>query len=276
MPISLQQRAFFETFGYLRFDGLLADRIGEIAAAFDEVWEENGGGHNGRAHDGAKRSCIVPFIDRHPLLSGLLDEPRITEIAETLLGADFNYCTSDGNYYSGDTFWHSHPFFGNRKALKIAFYLDALTRDTGCLRVIPGSHRLGDAYSDSLNDGIAQSRDLWNIDPSEIPSVALECKPGDILVFNHCLKHGSFGGGSRRRLFVINCSERFPEENLPDLREMVSGLARFWVDSFYGEVMVSTADARRMSHLEQVLANQDHLPALAARMRAQSHEPSRG
>ena len=36
--------------------------------------------------------------------------------------------------------------------IKIAFYLDPLTADSGSLRVIPGSHRIGDAYATALND----------------------------------------------------------------------------------------------------------------------------
>lgn len=276
MAISSQQQAFYHTFGYLRFDGLVADRVDEITRAFEEVWEENGGGHGGLPHDDERRSCIVPFIDRHEVLCSLLDDDRIVEIPEALLGADFNYCTSDGNYYAGDTNWHSHPFFGNRRALKLAFYLDPLTRENGALRVIPGSHRFGDSYTDKLHETLPRTAELFGIAPAQVPSVALECRPGDVLVFNHCLKHGSFGGGSRRRLFVINCSERFPDEEVGHLREMVAALARFWASSFYGEIMVRTAGERRMRHLEQVLANQEHLPTLAAQARASSPEPARG
>ena len=39
-----QQLSFFETFGYLSFPGLLADRIEEIDREFEAVWEANGGG----------------------------------------------------------------------------------------------------------------------------------------------------------------------------------------------------------------------------------------
>ena len=37
----------------------------------------------------------------------LIDDPRIHALATTLLGDDFNYMGSDGNYYVGDTGWHS-------------------------------------------------------------------------------------------------------------------------------------------------------------------------
>lgn len=94
--LSEQQRNFFETFGYLGFPGLLADRAAEIDAAFEGVWGERGGGHNGQPHAGTARSCIVPFIDQSAVLSSLLDDPRIHGIATALLGDDFNYMGSDG------------------------------------------------------------------------------------------------------------------------------------------------------------------------------------
>ena len=49
---------------------------------------------------------------------------------------------SDGNYYVGDTAWHpdglGEYLYGR---IKVSFYLDGVQADTGCLRVIPGSHR---------------------------------------------------------------------------------------------------------------------------------------
>jgi hypothetical protein len=276
MHLTPQQRSYFDTFGFLIFPGLVADCIDEITTAFENVWRERGGGHNGKPHSGERRSLIVPFIDQHERLCALLDDVRISGIVESLLGPDFNYWTSDGNYYTGDTKWHSHPFFGNLRAVKLAFYLDPLKAETGCLRVIPGSHKFGDTYANELHAFLKDSEELWSLSPSQVPSVALETQPGDVIVFNHCIKHGSFGGGKQRRLFVINCCERFPDEKLDVLQTMVGSMARFWVDSVYGKAMVETADAKRMKHLEQILANQNHLPALAAKAKLEMSEPSRG
>ena len=86
---------FFKTFGYLSFPQLMADRITAIQDAFETVWRERGGGHNGQPHEGTARSCIVPFIDQHEELCSLLDDPRILAIAKTLLGDNFNYMGSE-------------------------------------------------------------------------------------------------------------------------------------------------------------------------------------
>ena len=273
-----QQMGFFRTFGYLGFPGLMADRIEEIVHEFEAVWAAHGSGHNGKPHDGRARSCIVPFIDQSEVLCSLLDDPRILGIASSILGDDFNYTGSDGNFYVGETRWHSD---GGRKPedpihIKIAFYLDPLTRDTGALRVIPGSHHFGDDYADSLSDQVRDNQELWGLHGQDIPAAILETQPGDLVMFNHNTKHAAFGGGIRRRMFTINLGQRYPENRLDDLRKQIATAARFWIDRKYGEKMVRTAGPERMRHLEQNMANDRHLAELSRQARERMSEPSRG
>lgn len=273
-----QQLSFFRTFGYLSFPGLMTDRIEEIQSEFETVWEMHGGGHNGKPHDEKARSCIVPFIDQSEVLCTLLDDPRILGIAYSILGDDFNYTGSDGNFYVGETRWHSD---GARKPedpmyIKIAFYLDHLTRDTGALRVIPGSHLLGDGYADALSNRIGNSQEQWGLHGRDIPAAVLETHPGDLVMFNHNTKHAAFGGGVRRRMFTINLSQRYPEDRLDDLRSQIATASRFWINRKYGEKMVRTAGPERMRHLEQNLANDGHLAELSRQARERMSEPSRG
>ena len=58
-----RQLHFFDTFGYIALPGLMTDKIAEITEAFEQIWTDHGGGHNGKPHDGVNRSCIVPFLD---------------------------------------------------------------------------------------------------------------------------------------------------------------------------------------------------------------------
>ncbi len=271
-----QQLTFFNTFGFLAFPGLLNDRIDAIIANFEKVFEERGGGHSGLKHDGKKRSCIAQFADLNPVLSNLIDDPRILGIAESLVGEDFNYMGSDGNYYAGDTSWHSDGWHRQIKHIKLAYYLDPLTRDTGCLRVIPGSHRIGEGFSELVQEQIFGSEKTWALHGRDVPALALETKPGDVLVFNHNLKHASFGGSGWRRMFTMNCCQRYPEALLPELRDYISGGARFWVERAYGDAMMQTASPARQRHLEQVMANDGHLAELSRKARAEMAEPSRG
>lgn len=277
LKLTAAQHNFFDTFGYLGFPGLLADRAEEIIKHFEIVFTSKGGGHYGKPHDGKARSCIVPFIDQDEYLCTLLEDPRIHGILTSLLGDDFNYMGSDGNYYVGNTNWHSDSGFVSRRLhLKIAFYLDPVAKDSGCLRVIPGSHRVGDPFAEKIQQDIWKCRENWGVDGPNVPCVPLETKPGDIVLFNHDLKHASFHGATNRRMFTINACQRYPESDLTALREYIGSHARFWLDRQYSETMIRTAPPQRQRHLEQAMANDGHLAALSAKARQTMTEPARG
>ena len=276
--LTKEQLAQFDTFGYLGFPGLLADRADEIIAAFEAVWAKHGGGHDGKPHDEKARSVVVQFLDQSEVLSTLLDDLRIHDIAASILGDDFNYMGSDGNFYVGDTRWHSDGYGGRGglKHIKLAFYLDPITRDTGALRVMPGSHRVGEPYAEQLQREVQKSGELWGIPGSQVPAQALETKAGDVLVFNHDIKHSAWGGSTRRRMFTMNCCQRYPEDKLADLRNYIGGGARFFVERAYDDMIVRTASPERRVHLEQVLANDGHLAELSRKARLEKAEPARG
>lgn len=274
--LTKEQLTFFHTFGFLSFPGLLNDRIDRIIEEFEVLWALQGGGHFGQAHDGKRRSCIAPCIDRSVYLSTMLDDPRLEGIAASILGDDFNYMGSDGNLYAGDTGWHSDGWHREQIHIKLAFYLDPVVRDTGCLRVIPGSHRIGDQFAEALQRDIYEVEKTWGMHGRDVPCVALETKPGDVVLFNHNTKHSAFGGSARRRMFTMNCCQRYPESKLGELRDYLAGGARFWAEKAYADPMRDTASRQRLVHLEQCMANDGHLKALADKARQEMAEPSRG
>ena len=155
-----------------------------------------------------------------------------------------------------------------------------MTADTGALRVIPGSHLAADAFAQAVHEGAQgyyenSTRHVWGVDELDVPTVALDSQPGDMLHFNHLTKHASFGGGTRRRMFTLNFESRWPDDQLDQLRDKIAHNARFWADRAYGEIMLRTAGPKRMRHLEQRLANDSHLAGLSAKAREEMDEPSR-
>ena len=272
MKLTEHQQRFFDTFGFLRLPGLLRDEIGWITGEFEAVFRDRN-----VEHDPSKRSTVVPFIDQREEFCRLLDHPAIEGIGAGLLGEDFNYLGGDGNYYTGDTSWHAD---GRRTAggryLKIALYLDPVGRDTGCLRVLPGTHRL-DADAGWEAREARRATELWGIEQRDVPAVALESEPGDVVAFDHNLMHASFGGSARRRMFTLNlCSRARSAGEIEELERFISGGARFWIDRTHSDIMRRTASPARMRHLAQVMEHEGHLPALAAKARAEAAEPARG
>ncbi len=247
-PTPEQQRAFFEAFGFLKLPGLLADELATITAEFESVFSEFG-----INPDGTQCKSIVPFIDRRPALSALLDHPAILSAVSNLVGADFNYLGSDGNRFAGDTTWHRDGFTPSNSHIKLAIYLDHVTRETGCLRVIPGSHT--NSSLDHFQDlTLRDSENVWGRPQRDLPATPIESEPGDVLLFNHRLLHASFGGKPDRRMFTMNLGRRAVTDlEIDDL--VCYGdiqFCRCGLTTPYGTAMIEGASPSRAVHLEQL------------------------
>ncbi len=199
---------FFQTFGYLHVPGYFADDIGWILEEFESAWRSC----TTLSHDGSKRTIFPStFVGATPRLAALIEHPLMISVCTSLLGPGYGFQGGDGNFYSGDTGWHSDAFGvwpekTTVRHLKIAFYLDHLTRETGALRVIPGSHHDGDRYCTTLEAEVPPwlPNRVMNIEGPDVPCVAIESRPGDLVCFDHRTKHAAFGGGARRRMFATN------------------------------------------------------------------------
>ena len=268
--LSQHRLDFFDTFGYLAFPGLFNDCIDKIIEEFEDIWVKSG-----RTHDKINRSALIQFPDQSKYLSSLLDDHRIHDIASSICGEDFNYFTGSGNYYVGDTSWHSDGYNQRPvKSIKLAFYLDPVTKNSGALRVIPGSHRNIDSFGDLLESHLTS--DIFGMTGDQIPAVALESNPGDVLVFNHRIKHSSWGGSDARRMFTMNFTERYPNHLITDLKDFLSGEARFFLDRMHGTEMIKTATPERMHHLEQVRENDTHMAEVVKELKKTMKEPANG
>jgi len=249
---------FMETFGYLHLPGLLNDVINNIDDAFEKLISK----HGGKNHDGRERFCMAPCINHCGYLCSLLDDPRIHGIATSLLGDEYQYWNSDGNYYVGDTGWHSDTLWPEPlRFYKMAIYLDTMTKDTGALRVIPGSHRFGDEYAEMIHDQISRSKELWGgMHGSQVPAVALETNPGDLVVFNHSTKHSAWGGNGRRRMFtLVFTGESTDADALKAFQQNVRqhGYTKREVFGVPDGPLLATATPDRLRHLQQLI---NHIP----------------
>jgi len=260
MKLTEHQLRFYATFGFLKFPGLLNDKIGDVTDAFERVWIESG-----LTHDFNRTSALVPFAESNEYLSLLLEDPRIDGVVSSILGDDYNYYTSNGSYYVGDTDWHSdHQTNWPYHSLKIGLYLDPTRRDAGGLRVIPGSCHHGDYYT-SLLDPVhefpkgARSDNIWGVHGSDLPAQDLESEPGDMLLFNHKIKHSSWGGGDRRRMLTYDFEQRVPDNLLSSLRDLLKGPIERGDAQAYGETLLRVATPQYRTHLEQRIVVWDEM-----------------
>ena len=117
---------------------------------------------------------------------------------ETLIGPDFFLEHTAGAIYRGDTPWHGGQPKDTPNPIthgKIAMYFDSLGKDDGCLRIIPGSHRqpLADHLKPLSREADEPQTMFFGIADQDIPCVALETDPGDVIVFTERVYYSAYG-----------------------------------------------------------------------------------
>lgn len=212
--LTTQQIAFFETFGFIRLEGLVADDIPRIEAGFEAVFADESIGRwttNKDLHFGRTRVIVPAVVSHHDDLSWLQHDPRILGVVESLVGPRWEYAESDGNILSCDTSWHNDVYgaVADLMHLKLLFYLDPIDASCGGLRLLPGSHDNDSSFSAMLVENLvsldpARIPERLGVAPDDVPSVAVDTRPGDVIALNFRTLHAAFGSGERRRLFTMN------------------------------------------------------------------------
>jgi len=224
LGLTVQQRAFYEAFGFLRLEGLFKDDARQLSTGFDAVFAAHDPSmvitsaddvlqRTERAAGRSFRNIIAPdFVDRSPLLRGVPRDPRVTAVVESLLGERYEYRASDGHLFHCDTSWHFDAYGTplDRYTVKLSFYLDPLRADSGAIRVIPGTHDHGSWFSRTLQESLYRSpdgiRELYGVDADAIPAWTVENEPGDVIVWSFRTIHASFHGREGRRSFALTFS----------------------------------------------------------------------
>ena len=210
-----EKREFFQTFGFLLERQLFGPaEMGAISADFDERLSRE---RQGQPFPGQSRQSLYGIVEQSPLLTRLAGDDRIYQTVENLLGPGFAWLCSEGNLYVGDTHWHPDGTRLDYPPMKVSLYLDPLTRDTGCLRVLPGSHLL--PYHRQLKP-VAK----LGMPGPELPALPVESEPGDVLFANMNLWHAAFCGPPGLRHLALNFAPPpTTAADLARLRENYSG-----------------------------------------------------
>ena len=262
--ISKAQKAHWDTFGFLVLKQLFSQKEVEVMRkATIEVVNQEGGGES---LSGGEQFSIGTFLERHPDLMNWIDDDRIYEIPETLLGPDFFLMHTGGAVYKGDTLWHGGfdpdrpKAYNPIKHCKIAMYFDRVNKEDGCLRVIPGSHlrSFGDFVRPLFREETEPDLKHFGVADEEVPCVALESEPGDVIVFTEPVFHSAFGSGipriqitveygsnpttkeqieeviqhSREYTWSYNPSQSYIDSDRPRIRRMVSRLVELGCTPF--------------------------------------------
>ena len=221
--LTQDQIDLFHAFGFLHLRQLFdADEARYIGARFDAAPQ---------GADGVLDTASPPLRE---LRDWLLSHDDIYDIPRTLFGEDFIYEGMGCQYYAEDSPWHADSAIvrWTFRHIKIALYLEPLTADSGCLRVIPGSHRdwlrLTDPRWAKAPDWMfgVKNRDMvwqyppWGLPPDDVPTMPLETEPGDVLVFPEDLAHCTMNTkGPRRQIALALMENPRSDEQVFNLRQ---------------------------------------------------------
>ncbi len=216
MPLEDSRRALVED-GYClipqALDGDILDRVRTLAArALADATPEH------RARNRSQGSLVL--MADYPAFAELIAYPRTLEIFADLGFGDPRF--SSGYVISKPPggpplFWHQ-DWWGWDEPLSytdfaaqvfLFYYLSDTTRENGCLRVVPGSHRrchrLHDAPA-AHDDALARVTDPGDpIYQSVADEVAVPVRAGDLVIGDSRLLHGAFAnhGSSERTLLTL-------------------------------------------------------------------------
>ena len=199
--LSDDQIEFFDTFGYLVIrDYLPAAEMTVIRQEFETAMDT---AYTHQPFDGSRRQWLTMMGSNYtPQLAGLLEDDRFVGVAEQLYGKVVPFMV-DGNRYIGDTQWH--PDSTAAGGVKLFLYLEPLTAATGAIRVIPGSHKGSFAQDVArfMADNGYQAGGANVTRIGDLPCVAVETTPGDLVLFSFDMWHATQGGASGRPMCTL-------------------------------------------------------------------------
>lgn len=212
VPLQPEQAHYFETFGFLKIPRLFEPEVDAIAAGFEAIFDDPAHERLESRHaiHGDQRRVTIPsFVDRDARLRWLRSDQRVLGVARSLVGEPYEYAESDGSVFYCGTSWHADIYGAPMEQyhIKLYFYLDPLTAESGALRVIPGTNHFAETYAATLRRDLEDPRQTlarYGVDGADLPAVAVETQPGDVIVGNYRTLHASYGGSDRRRLFTMS------------------------------------------------------------------------
>lgn len=158
------------------------------------------GAHHLKQGAGTATFRYAPMMgERTPFSLILLDHFAAT--AAELIGRAVLPGRAKGTWYVGDTGWHRDSLH-DIASIGLVGYLEPLQANSGALRVVPGSHSRPDQSLPRHGDDVG---------------VAIATTPGDVIVFDEHLIHGSAGGAVRRQWrvdFVIDPQDATEERQV--------------------------------------------------------------
>ena len=230
----MDEAGFFREHGWVALRKMVApERAEELACELDRVFPE-GRLAAARVHERAGVSALSPMLaaqvrdgELARRVARLLDSPRVQLLQDTAL--------IKPPRSAARVEWHQDRTYTGfiEECVSVRLALTDCTRESGCLRVLDGSHRSGFSSGLRALRALEVSDDSRHMPEGEV--VPVELRAGDVSV-HHCLTfHSSEENRSDRpRMTLI---ARMFDARLPLLREnLPPGLEKYFPTDEYGHL----------------------------------------
>ncbi len=237
--LSKEQLEFYNEFGYLNLgktltdDGVIQMRDQAMLAwnkekeefREDKSWLQN--------------SLFVNIHHKAPIIRDFYFKGPLLPIANQIIGPDIKGVTSQLTFKMRGNInpfgWHQDNGYGELdpyNSLTTLTAFEEVDEENGCLRLIPGSHKLGQIPLKHIRD--RNNQESIDLEVDESQAIPMPMKPGETLIFHCWTLHYSRGNESktrdRRILFLryadANAVEVYNNRN-PRLGRLLSGNTRF-------------------------------------------------
>lgn len=201
MKLSEEQLTAFEQDGYVLADGFLGqDEIGHVQDCYMETLErlkredvlENVQSGEDRDEDYQVYQIRTAHL-RHPIFRMLINDSRLLDMVQCLLGPDLRIIHYQGIYKpphtGGEIGWHQDNYYfdvAQNRTVSVWLALDDATVENGCMWYLPGRHRERLEHEQLWDTADKKGFYFAIRDIDDSGAVPIEVKKGNFAI-HHCL-----------------------------------------------------------------------------------------
>ncbi|SDM70072.1 phytanoyl-CoA dioxygenase family protein [Kriegella aquimaris] len=189
-----------------------------------------------------QNSLLVDIHKKSHVAKSFYFNGPLVDIMEQIIGSNIKGATSQLTFkMKGNTKafgWHQDNGYGELdpyNAVTTLTALDDTDEENGCLRIIPGSHKMGQIdVSNIINSTTKKKQVSIDLKVDESLAIPARMKAGETLIFNSFFLHQSQGNFSKhrdRRILFLRYADadavEVYNERKPRLGKLLRGQTRF-------------------------------------------------